>query len=160
MSIAPEPPVVRLGPGLAGIRMTPEEFDAVVEYDEDYRYELIEGILIVTPVPLPQESDPNEELGAWLRIYRDQHPMGHTLNATLSEQYIRTPHSRRRADRRSARRHDARLVGVRRPAGRGRASPPRGDRDASVSRAAVRTRLDRRVERRIRPRAPSRRAMI
>ena len=98
MSLATEsPPILRLD--LAGTRMTPEEFDAVEEWDEDYKYELIHGILVVTPVPLPQETGPNERMGQWLLNYRDQHPQGASLDYTLMEQYVRTANSRRRADR-------------------------------------------------------------
>lgn len=38
-------PALVLGLELNGTLMTPEEFDAVEEYDEDYRYELIHGVL-------------------------------------------------------------------------------------------------------------------
>ena len=51
-----------LGSELAGTRMTPEEFDAIEEYDDDCRHDLIHGALLVTPIPLPAEVDPNEEL--------------------------------------------------------------------------------------------------
>jgi hypothetical protein len=54
MSIA-APPRIVLGPGLAGISLTPEEFDAIEEADPLYRYELINGRLIVTPPPLEVE---------------------------------------------------------------------------------------------------------
>jgi Uma2 family endonuclease len=84
---------------LAGTLMTPEEFDAVEEYDEEYRYELIHGVLVVNPIPLAAETDPNEELGHLLRNYQEQHPQGRTLNLTLPQQYVRTRTSRRLADR-------------------------------------------------------------
>jgi len=48
---------------------------------------------------LPQEAGPNELLGHWLLSYKDHHPQGSILNATLMEQYVRTRDSRRRADR-------------------------------------------------------------
>ena len=99
MSLAPEEIAVTLGPGLAGTLMTPEEFDAVEDYDEDYRYELIRGVLVVTPVPLPQETGPNELLGYWLLGYRERHPQGAALDYSLMEQYVRTANGRRRADR-------------------------------------------------------------
>ncbi len=88
-----------LGPDAAGLLMTPEEFDAVTDYDDQYGYELIRGVLVVTPIPLEAESDPNEELGHWLRSYRDDHPNGSTLDKTLPERYVRTAQSRRKADR-------------------------------------------------------------
>ena len=86
-----------IGRGHNGILMTPEEFDAIDDYDDNYRYELINGVLIVNPMPSVFERDPNEELGHWLRSYSDQHP-GH-LNKTIFEEYIKTAFGRRKADR-------------------------------------------------------------
>src|SRR5580765_4032822 len=88
-----------LRPELAGIRLSPEEFDAVEECEENYRNELINGVLIVTPPPLEGERDPNEEMGYWLRSYRDHHPLGAALDKTLHEQTVRTLGNIRRADR-------------------------------------------------------------
>ena len=99
MSIAPRQSKLVLGPELAGTVMTPREFDAVEEYDKKYRYELIHGVLVVTPIPLAEETDPNEELGHWLRQYREQHPQGEALDKTLPQQYVRVGKSRRLADR-------------------------------------------------------------
>jgi Uma2 family endonuclease len=93
-----EAPVV-LGPELAGTLMTPEEFDAVEEADENYVYELINGVLVVSPPPLEGERGPNEELGYLLLFYREHHRQGSSLDATLPEHLIRTRSSRRRADR-------------------------------------------------------------
>ena len=56
MSAVATPQIV-LGPELAGIFLAPEEFDAVQEADRDYRYELINGRLIVTP--------PTSRSGTW-----------------------------------------------------------------------------------------------
>jgi hypothetical protein len=79
--------------------MTPEEFDAVERYNENYRYELIHGVLVVSPLPLAQETGPNELLGNLLFVYHEQNPQGTALDCTLPEQYIATADSRRRADR-------------------------------------------------------------
>jgi Uma2 family endonuclease len=79
--------------------MTPEEFDAVEEYDEAYRYELIHGVLVVTPIPLGEETSPNEYLGYMLLTYQEQHPQGGVLDLTLPQQYVYTPTHRRMADR-------------------------------------------------------------
>lgn len=57
-----------------GIVMTQEEFDAIEDWDDRYRYELVHGVVVVSPIPLEGEADPNEELGRWLRNYRDEHP--------------------------------------------------------------------------------------
>jgi Uma2 family endonuclease len=77
--------------------MTPEDFDAIEDYDDNYRYELINGVLIVNPMPSVFERGPNEELGNWLRNYRDLYPG--VLDNTIFEQYINTAIGRRRADR-------------------------------------------------------------
>lgn len=87
-----------LGPRDAGIPMTLDEFDEA-DYDEGYRYELINGVLIVSPPPLEEERDSNEDLGRWLRNYQDDHPQGAALDLTLPEHNIRTPRQNRRADR-------------------------------------------------------------
>jgi hypothetical protein len=63
MSIETRKKPLVLGPRLAGTAMTLEEFDAVTRYNENYRYELINGVLVVNPQPLPAETDPNEQLG-------------------------------------------------------------------------------------------------
>ena len=83
----------------AGMLLTPEEFDAVDDYDDEYRYELIRGVIVVNPIPSEGEVDPNDELGFLLRLYKEQHPQGAALDSTLPERYVRTATSRRRADR-------------------------------------------------------------
>ena len=79
--------------------MTPEEFDAITDYDDRYRYELFHGILVVTPIPREAEAGPNDELGMMLRQYRREHPQGSALDDTLPERYVQTLDCRRRADR-------------------------------------------------------------
>jgi Uma2 family endonuclease len=93
-----EQPLV-LGPELAGALLTPEEFDRIEDWDEDYVYELVHGVLVVTPPPSESERGPNDFLGHLLRSYGEEHPQGKALNYTLTEHLIRTPDSRRRADR-------------------------------------------------------------
>jgi Uma2 family endonuclease len=99
MSITLVEKKVILGLDLAGTLMTPDEFDAVEEYDHRYCYELINGVLVVTPLPLEAEADPNEELGRLLRNYQADHPQGSALDKTLQERIVRTRTNRRRADR-------------------------------------------------------------
>jgi len=65
-------PKPRLGLASAGTLLTPEEFDAVTDFDERYTYELIEGVLVVTPIPSEAESDPDEELGVMLIAFADR----------------------------------------------------------------------------------------
>jgi Uma2 family endonuclease len=88
-----------ISPDSAGLMMTAEEFDAIVEYDECFRYELIQGVLIVTPIPLKQEANPNETLGGLLFVYKKYHAMGSSLDQTLPERYLYIGENRRRADR-------------------------------------------------------------
>ncbi len=91
--------VARIGPDSAGIVMSPEEFDAIEDHDEDYRYELIRGVLVVTPIPLEEEAHPNETLGGLLFLYKEQHPLGSALDLTLAERYVYLRDGRRRPDR-------------------------------------------------------------
>jgi Uma2 family endonuclease len=92
----PAPPP--LGPDSAGIRMTPEEYDEA-EFEEGYRYELIDGVLIVSPPPLLQESDPNDDLGHLVRTYQESHSNGKIIDATIPQCPIRTKRNKRIADR-------------------------------------------------------------
>jgi len=99
MSVADsETLVLRLGPGAAGMVLAPDEFDAA-EFEEGYRYELIHGVLVVSPAPLPQERDPNDCLGYWLRFYQENHPRGSSLDKTLPKHDVYVGGDRRRADR-------------------------------------------------------------
>jgi Uma2 family endonuclease len=93
-----KPRIRELGPGVAGMSMTPEQFDRA-EFREGWNYELIHGVLVVTPPASIQERDPNEELGHWLRTYRDGHRQGSSLNGTAPEHLVKTGKNRRRADR-------------------------------------------------------------
>jgi Uma2 family endonuclease len=91
----------RLGLRSAGMTMTPEEFDALEpeDFDDRYRYELIRGVLVVTPPAGNAEVDPNEELGYLLRSYQEHHPQGSALDVTLSQRTVPTTANRRRCDR-------------------------------------------------------------
>lgn len=82
-----------------GTLMTSEEFDAATDWDPEFRYELLNGVLIVTPSPSAAERGPNDLLAQMLLNYRDNHPEGSHLNATLSEPTLATGENRRRADR-------------------------------------------------------------
>ena len=88
----------RFGPRDAGRIMTLDEFDEA-EYEEGYRYELLQGVLVVTPAPLEEERDANEELGYLLRDYQKHHPEGRVLDLTLPEHNIRTAKQNRKCDR-------------------------------------------------------------
>lgn len=45
----------------AGMLLTTEEFDAIDEYDETYRYELINGVLVVTEFAQPDIASANDD---------------------------------------------------------------------------------------------------
>jgi Uma2 family endonuclease len=90
---------VRLGRYASGMLLTPAEFDAVTNYDRRYRYELINGVVIVNPIPRDAQSSPNDELGFLFRFYKYHHPQGKRLDDTMPERYIRLANSRRLADR-------------------------------------------------------------
>jgi Uma2 family endonuclease len=78
--------------------LTPAEFDRA-RFRRGWRYELINGVLVVSPSPSRKERDPNEELGYLLRKYQDDHPQGSALDLTLHEETIEGPQNRRRPDR-------------------------------------------------------------
>ena len=83
-----------------GMELSSEEFDAVTKWDPAYRYELIHGVVIVSPIPAEGEARPNDELAFLLRFYAHQHPSGGVIDATLPERYVHLADgSRRRADR-------------------------------------------------------------
>jgi Uma2 family endonuclease len=99
MSMRAAEPKIVLGLESAGLRMTPEEFDAIEDYDENYQYELVEGVLVVAAIPLAVETGSNELLGYLLLLYQETHRRGSALDYTLPQQYVRTATSRRLADR-------------------------------------------------------------
>ncbi|HQU42337.1 MAG TPA: Uma2 family endonuclease [Pirellulales bacterium] len=86
------------GPRDAGSILTLDEFEEA-DFELGYRYELIHGVLVVTPPPLEEERDANEQLGHWLRTYQESHPQGKALDLTLPEQNVRTTGQNRRCDR-------------------------------------------------------------
>lgn len=81
--------------------MTPEQFDALrpEQFVGHNRYELINGVLIVSPAISNAEADPNDELGHLLRTYQETHENGLALDATMPERTVPTTVNRRRCDR-------------------------------------------------------------
>ena len=78
--------------------MTQDEFEQA-DWEPGYRYELIHGVMVVTPPPLEEERDANEQLGYWLRQYQESHPQGGALDLTLPAHNVRTTTGNRRCDR-------------------------------------------------------------
>src|SRR3954467_3793619 len=91
----------KYGPQLAGSLMTVGEFDALPpsRFVKGYRYEVINGVLIVTPPVSDAEADPNDELGHLLRAYREADPRGRVIDKTMPERYVPGTPNRRRCDR-------------------------------------------------------------
>jgi Uma2 family endonuclease len=91
----------RLGIRSSGILMTPEEFDELPDYAliRWLRYELINGVLVVTPPQVNAELDPNEELGHLVWYFKEHHPQGSIVDVNLPKQTIYFTSNRRRADR-------------------------------------------------------------
>lgn len=100
MSAILEPKVECLDASFNGVTMSPEEFDAIEEWDPEYEYELIRGVIVVNPIASEGEADPNGELEMMLRAYQALNPQGKSLDKTLQERYVYLPDgSRRKADR-------------------------------------------------------------
>ncbi len=91
-------PRLQISHGSAGIHLSAAEFDCA-NLEEGWRYELIDGVLVVSTTPLEAERDPNEELGHWLRTYQEAHAQGHVLDKTLPEHMVITSENRRSLDR-------------------------------------------------------------
>jgi Uma2 family endonuclease len=92
-------PTRPLGPWANGMELSAAEYDAVTCWDDDFRYELRKGILVVSPAAGEGERNPNGELEYLLREYRYRHPHGACLSLTLSEQEVAVGADRRRMDR-------------------------------------------------------------
>jgi Uma2 family endonuclease len=79
--------------------LSPEEFDAVEDYDPEYRYELIRGVVVVNPTPNESHEAPGDFLGYLLGRFRWEKPEGSVIDETLANRYVRTSAGRRLADR-------------------------------------------------------------
>jgi Uma2 family endonuclease len=100
MMIQRAPPrAEQLGFASAGLRMTPQEYQAHEDWDEGFRYELIHGVLIVSPPPNDEEVGSSDYLSFILNYYKRFHPQGAALDGTLPEREFMTGDSVRRADR-------------------------------------------------------------
>ena len=97
-----EVPELKLDAFAAGVPMSPEEFDAVQweECDQDYRYELLGGRVIMSPIPRRVHERAVDRTGYLLNKYREEHPDGGAIDETLPGRYVHLPNGdRRRADR-------------------------------------------------------------
>jgi Uma2 family endonuclease len=87
---------IRIGPGSAGRLMTREQFNALRpdQFIGKNRYELINGVLVVSPRAGIGERNPNDELGYLIRLYRDTPPHGSIIDGTVPEQTVPATNSR------------------------------------------------------------------
>lgn len=94
-------PTRLLGADSAGLLMTLDEFEAIEheEVDPRYRYELINGVVVVSPPPSDGEARPNDTLGYLLRSYQEHHRNGKCLDDTMCEREVKTRVGIRRVDR-------------------------------------------------------------
>ncbi|MFV0442259.1 MAG: Uma2 family endonuclease [Planctomycetaceae bacterium] len=99
MALLNIPVPTSLGPDSNGLMLTPEQFDAIADWDDSYRYELVHGVVIVALVAGEGERCPNELLGNLLWDYQQNHALGSCLDHTVYEQYVQTVEGRRLADR-------------------------------------------------------------
>jgi Uma2 family endonuclease len=84
----------------SGVLMTTAEFDNLPDcvFNRWLRYELINGVLIVTPPAGNGEVAPSAELGHLVWYYQHYHPQGSIVDEVLFEQTIYATSNRRRAD--------------------------------------------------------------
>ncbi|MCE9529317.1 MAG: Uma2 family endonuclease [Planctomycetales bacterium] len=94
-------PTRLLGADSAGLLMSLNEFEAIEreEVDPRYRYELINGVVVVSPPPSDGEARPNDVLGQLLWNYKDGHRQGKCLDDTMCEREVKTRIGIRRVDR-------------------------------------------------------------
>lgn len=94
-------PQYRLDASSNGRLMSLEEFESLSpdECDRRFRYELINGVVVVSPPPDDATQGPNERLGNWLWNYSQQHPGGKVLDDTMMERAVRTKVGIRIVDR-------------------------------------------------------------
>jgi Uma2 family endonuclease len=80
--------------------MTTAQFDALRpwQFARGFRYELINGVLVVSPRPGIGERSPNDVLGYLIRQYCETPPHGSVVDETAPEQIVPAT-SRRCADR-------------------------------------------------------------
>ena len=63
-----------------GLRMTAEQYFALE--DDGYKYELIDGVVVMSPSPTPRHQAVAMEIVGQLYMYLRDHPVGHILAET------------------------------------------------------------------------------
>ena len=89
-----DPP--RLDEHSNGTLLTPEEFDAVDDYDDCWLYELINGVVVTGPIPPMREAVLTERLGSLLLRHQERRGAGSGLDETFHMRYVHCPSGDRR----------------------------------------------------------------
>jgi Uma2 family endonuclease len=84
--------ILKIGPQDHGRPLTLEEFESA-DYDDGYEYELIDGKLIVSPLPNQPENWVQEWLSLQLKLYARDHPA--VINHVTSGARVFVPGRRR-----------------------------------------------------------------
>ena len=84
-----------IGPEDAGRLMTSEDYDAA-EGEEGWRYELIRGVLVVSPIPKKPSRGMASRLIYWLEAYVESRGKDENFLTALSEEEIPIPDGNRR----------------------------------------------------------------
>jgi Uma2 family endonuclease len=88
-----------LGPQSTGLKLSPEEFIAVEDCNELYHYELIHGVVVVSPIPEAAVRAPNDRFSYWLWTWHEKRGERTPFDETLYTVPIRCGDSVRLADR-------------------------------------------------------------
>lgn len=91
---------LHIGPHSNGMLMEPWEYDELPDdcWKQGYRYELLHGVLVVSPPASIGERSPNNLLGYLILSYKEEHPNGSLVDDAAQEQEIQCGDDRRRAD--------------------------------------------------------------
>lgn len=88
--------IPRIAPDDNGRLMTPEVFDLIEDYEEGWRYELIQGVLVVNPIPRKPSRGMAVKLMHMLENYGDKFGKDIEFFTVLFEEEIRLPNGNRR----------------------------------------------------------------
>lgn len=88
--------IPRIGPEDTGRLISPEEFDLIEDYEEGWRYELIRGVLIVSPIPKKPSRGMAGKLIQRLENYAEDRGLSEEQLTVMFEEEIRIPNGNRR----------------------------------------------------------------
>jgi len=79
-----ETSILKLGQHSNGMLLTPWEFDSA-DFEEGWRYELVNGVLVVNAAPLRNERDANGEFPAPQWLQSDSEQVAKALGVTFGQ---------------------------------------------------------------------------